>query len=136
MSTPNSDPSYEAGLAIRKEVMSAAFVERSLEQASSFARPIQEITTSFAWGQVWTRPGLSKRDRSLLNLGMLTALNRSTELGGHIRGALRNGVTESEIQEVIIQSAVYAGFPAALEATRVAEENIRKFKEEQEKEGK
>lgn len=121
---------YEAGLAVRRDVMSAAFVDRSLGAASEFARPLQELTTSFAWGQVWTRPGLSRRDRSLLNLGMLAALNRSTELGGHVRGALRNGVTEAEIQEVVIQSAVYCGFPAALEACRVAEANIQKYKEE------
>lgn len=128
---------YEAGLAVRREVMSAPFVDRSLiGNASDFARPLQELTTSFAWGQVWTRPGLSRRDRSLLNLGMLAALNRSTELGGHVRGALRNGVTEAEIQEVVIQSAVYCGFPAALEACRVAEANIQKYKEELEAEKK
>src|SRR5215207_4232107 len=92
---------YENGLRMRKQVMGDAYVERTLGQVSEFSRLAQELVTEFAWGQIWNRPGLDLRTRSMLNLAMLTALNRSHELSGHIRGALTNGVTEQEIQEVL-----------------------------------
>jgi 4-carboxymuconolactone decarboxylase len=112
---------YENGLRMRKQVMGDAYVERTLGQVSEFSRPAQELVTEFAWGQIWNRPGLDLRTRSMLNLAMLTALNRSHELSGHIRGALTNGVTEQEIQEVLLQTMAYCGAPAALESFRVAE---------------
>lgn len=115
---------YEAGLAVRKAVLGAEHVERSLAQVSEFSRPIQELVTEYCWGAVWTRPGIDRRTRSLVNLAMLTALGRNHELGVHVKGALTNGVTVEEIQEVLLQTAVYVGVPAALESFRVAERVI------------
>jgi len=114
-------PMFEAGLAMRKSVLGAAHVERSLAQTSDFSRPVQELVTEYCWGAVWSREGLAPKIRSILNLGMLTALGRNHELGVHIRGALTNGVTRQEIQEVLLQTAIYVGVPAALESFRVAE---------------
>ncbi|WP_208020531.1 carboxymuconolactone decarboxylase family protein [Labedella phragmitis] len=116
--------SYERGIEMRKAVLGAAHVEKSLENVSDFARPIQELVTEYCWGEVWTRPGLDRKTRSLLNLGMLTALNRSHELAVHVRGALTNGCTVEEIQEALLQTAIYVGVPAALESFRVAEKVI------------
>jgi 4-carboxymuconolactone decarboxylase len=115
---------YEEGRRVRGEVLGAEHVERALANASDFNRPIQELVTEYCWGVVWARPGLGRRERSLVNLGMLTALNRSHELGVHVRGALRNGCTPAEIQEVLLQAAIYCGVPAAMEAFRVAEAAI------------
>ncbi|HZZ47141.1 MAG TPA: carboxymuconolactone decarboxylase family protein [Pseudonocardia sp.] len=115
------DEAYRRGLAIRKEVLGEAHVERSLAAVSDFSRPVQEYVTATAWGQIWSRPGLDRRTRSLLNLAMLTALGRNHELGVHVRGAVTNGCTETEIQEALLQAAVYCGAPAALESFRVAE---------------
>jgi 4-carboxymuconolactone decarboxylase len=116
-----TDERYETGLAIRKEVLGEAHVERSLAAVSDFSRPVQEFVTRACWGDVWSRPGLDRRTRSLLNLVMLTALGRNHELGVHVRGAITNGATEQEIQEALLQAAIYCGVPAALEAFRVAE---------------
>lgn len=115
---------YESGLAIRKAVLGADHVERSLAQVSDFARPMQELVTEYCWGAVWSRPGLERRTRSLVNLAMLTALGRNHELAVHVRGSLTNGVTVEEIQEVLLQTAIYVGVPAALESFRVAEQVI------------
>jgi 4-carboxymuconolactone decarboxylase len=115
----------EIGERVRRSVLGADHVERSMAQASDFARPMQELVTEYCWGAVWGRPGLDFRTRSLLNLAMLTALGRQHELGLHVRGALSNGVTPSEIQEVLLQAAVYCGVPAALEAFRTAEAALR-----------
>jgi 4-carboxymuconolactone decarboxylase len=112
----------DVGLEVRRAVLGAEHVDRSLEQASAFSRPMQELVTEYCWGAVWARPGLERKTRSLLNLGMLTALNRPHELRLHLRGALNNGVTASEIQEVFLQAAIYCGVPAAMDAFRVAEE--------------
>lgn len=108
------------GARIRGEVLGNDHVERSLERATEFIRPMQEFVTEHCWGSVWSRPGLARRDRSLLNLAMLAALGRSHELGVHVRGALNNGVTAEEIQEVFLQVAMYCGVPAGMEAFRVA----------------
>ena len=116
-----TDESYERGLKVRREVLGDAHVDRSLAAVSDFARPVQEYVTATAWGQIWSRPGLDRRTRSLLNLAMLTALNRNHELGVHVRGAVTNGCTVEEIQEALLQAAVYCGAPAALESFRVAE---------------
>ncbi|MFD2415911.1 carboxymuconolactone decarboxylase family protein [Amycolatopsis pigmentata] len=121
---------FERGLAMRKKVLGDAHVERSLARVSEFSRPIQELVTEYCWGEVWTRAVLPPRTRSLLNLVMLTALNRSHELGVHVRGALRNGVTVEEIQEVFIHTAIYVGVPAALESFRVAERVLDEYQKE------
>ena len=113
---------FERGLAIRKEVLGTDYVEASIRGADEFTRDIQQLVTEYAWGEIWSRPGLSRRDRSLLNLGMITALNRPHELRLHVRGALANGVSKDEIKEVFLQTAVYCGAPAALDAFRVARE--------------
>jgi 4-carboxymuconolactone decarboxylase len=119
---------YEAGLQVRREVLGEAHVERSLAQVSEFSRPIQELVTEYCWGVVWTRDGLERKTRSLLNIVMLTSLNRSHELAVHVRGAITNGATVAEIQEALLQTAVYVGVPAALESFRVAEGVLREFK--------
>lgn len=111
----------EIGLQTRREVLGAEHVDRSLAQASDFARPMQELVTEYCWGAVWSRPGLDRKVRSLLNIAMLTALGRQHELEVHVRGAIRNGVTVTEIQEALLQAAIYCGVPAAMEATRTAE---------------
>lgn len=113
---------YHAGLAVRREVLGADYVDAALAAADDFTGPLQDFLTEHAWGAVWTRPGLDRRSRSLLNLGMLTALNRPAELRLHLRGALRNGVTREEIREALLQAAVYCGAPAALDAFKVARE--------------
>lgn len=119
---------YEEGLATRKEVLGTSHVERSLGQVSEFSRPIQELVTEYCWGAVWTREGLDRRSRSMINLAMLTALNRPHELGVHVRGAINNGVSEQEIQEVLMQTAIYVGVPAALESFRIAEKVLNEMK--------
>jgi 4-carboxymuconolactone decarboxylase len=111
---------YDEGLRMRRQVLGDAYVQRSLDNATEFTQPIQELVTEYCWGAVWTRPGLVPRDRSLVNLGMLVALNRPDELKVHIRGALNNGVEPDEIQEVLLQAGVYCGMPAALDAFRIA----------------
>ncbi len=116
---------YELGLAIRKEVLGEAHVERSMANVSGFSKAAQDYTTELCWGAIWGRPGLERAERSLVNLGVLTALNRMHEFGVHVRGALRNGVTVRQIQEVLLQTAMYVGIPAALESFRVAERVIR-----------
>ena len=113
---------YEEGMAVRKAVLGAEHVEKSLRAADEFTRPLQELVTEYCWGEIWTRPGLDRRTRSFLNLAMLTALNRPHEIKLHVRGALNNGLTRDELMEVFLQSAIYCGVPAALDAMRVAKE--------------
>ncbi|MET1089453.1 MAG: 4-carboxymuconolactone decarboxylase [Arthrobacter sp.] len=122
------ETTYDEGLQTRKEVLGASHVERSLGQVSDFSRPIQELVTEYCWGAVWNREGLDRRSRSMINIAMLTALNRSHELGVHVRGAVNNGVTEQEIQEILMQTAIYVGVPAALESFRVAEKVLNELK--------
>lgn len=112
---------FAKGMAIRREVLGAAHVDASLEKASEFARPVQELVTEYCWGAIWSRDGVDRKTRSLVNLAMLTALNRPHELGVHVRGSITNGATPEEIREVLLQTAVYAGVPAALESFRIAE---------------
>jgi 4-carboxymuconolactone decarboxylase len=113
---------YEAGLAVRREVLGADYVDRSLATSGAFMAPFQEMITEWCWGEVWTRPGLDRRTRSFLNLAMLTALNKPTELKLHVRGALTNGLTVAEIQETLLHATIYCGVPAGLEAFRAARE--------------
>ncbi len=121
---------FEKGLKVRKEVLGDAYVSASLASADELTAPLQKLVTEWCWGEIWNRPGLERKTRSLLNLGMLTALNRPHEVKLHVRGAINNGVTEQEIIEVILQAAIYCGVPAALDAQRVAVEVIRQMRTE------
>ena len=122
---------FDEGLKVRYEVAGKDFVSRSLANGSSdFARPMQELVTEACWGSVWTRPGLEKKQRSLLNIAMLCALNRSTELGIHVRGAINNGATEVEFRETLLQAAIYCGMPAGIEGFKIAEKVITDMKNE------
>jgi len=113
---------FNAGLAVRREVVGDSYVDRALQNGSTeFSRPGQELVTEFCWGYAWTRPGLSRRDRSLLNIGMLMALNRAPELAVHVRGARRNGLSEEEIREAILHATTYCGVPAGVDAMKTAE---------------
>ena len=112
----------EAGLKIRREVLGDDYVNRSMQQADEFTRPFQELVSEYCWGAVWTRPGLPRRTRSLLNIAMLTALNRPHEVKLHLKGALNNGCSRDEIREVLLQAAIYCGVPAALDSFRIARE--------------
>jgi 4-carboxymuconolactone decarboxylase len=119
--TAGNGSAYDQGIALRRRVLGDAHVDRSLGAVSEFARPVQEFVTEFCWGGVWAREGLDLRTRSLLNLVMLTALNRMHEFGVHVRGAVNNGCSRDEITEALLQTAAYCGAPAALESFRVAE---------------
>ncbi len=111
---------FDKGLQVRREVVGTDLVEKSLASADDFTMPMQELVTEFCWGGIWTRPGLDRRSRSILNLGILAAANRPDELAGHIKGAVANGVTKQEIQECFLQVAIYLGMPAGLGCFRVA----------------
>lgn len=119
---PLNQDLFDAGLKTRREVLGADYVDAAIANADAFNLPMQELVTQYAWGEIWNRPGLDRRTRSLLNLAMLTALNRPHELKLHLRGALNNGVTREEIQEVFLQTAVYCGAPAAIDSFRTAKE--------------
>lgn len=118
---------YKKGMEVRRAVVGDAYVDRSLKNADDFSMPMQELVTEFCWGEVWTRPGLDRRSRSLLNLGMISALNRPEELAAHIRGAINNGVTKDEIRECFLQVAVYCGMPAGLGCFKVAREVFKEM---------
>lgn len=120
-----SQGSFEKGLEKRRKVMGDAFVDRALSQADELTMPMQDFVTRVAWDEIWNRDALSDRDRSLINLGMIAALNRPHEFKGHVRGALNNGVSPEEIRDVCMQVAVYCGFPAGLDSLRNAMEVIR-----------
>jgi 4-carboxymuconolactone decarboxylase len=113
---------FERGLQIRKDTLGADFVETSLKTADDFNMPMQELTTEYCWGYVWGRPGLDRKTRSMLNLAMISALNRPHELKMHVKGALKNGVTKDEIREIFMQVAIYCGVPAGVDSFRVARE--------------
>jgi len=113
---------FEKGLAVRKEVLGKEYVEKSIKGADEFALAMQEYATESAWGTIWTRPGLPRKTRSLLNIAMLTILNRQHELKLHIRSSFNNGVTKDEIKEVLLQVACYAGVPAGIDGFRLARE--------------
>ena len=110
---------FDKGLRTRREVLGAEYVDAAIQNADGFTRDMQELVTQYAWGDVWNRPGLDRKTRSLLNLAMLTALNRPHELKLHIRGALTNGVTQDEMKEVFLQTAIYCGAPAAIDSFRM-----------------
>ena len=112
----------ENGLKTRRAVLGAEYVDASIASADDFNMPMQELVTEYCWNEIWNRPGLDRKTRSLLNLAMLTALNRPHELKLHVRGALNNGVTPAEIREVFLQTAIYCGVPAAIDSFRNAKE--------------
>jgi 4-carboxymuconolactone decarboxylase len=118
---------FEKGLAIRRSVLGADFVDTQFATADDFNRPLQELVTQYCWGEIWGRPGLEKKTRSLLNLAMLSALNRPHEIKAHVKGALANGVTKDEIKEVFLQVAIYCGVPAAVDSFRIAREVFKEM---------
>ncbi len=119
-----SDPVYEAGMAVRREVLGDAHVDRAIERTSELTAPFQDFITRYAWGSVWTREGLPRSTRSAITLAVLAALGRENEIEMHVRGALRNGLTPAEIGEVLLHTAVYAGVPAANAALAIAQRVI------------
>jgi 4-carboxymuconolactone decarboxylase len=119
------DQQFQDGLHIRKQVMGDGYVESAFAQSDAFTRPLQEFITRNAWGTVWCREGIDLKTRSFLTLAMLTALGRSHEIKGHIRGALNNGATVKELQEVLLHAGVYCGAPLAVDAFRAAQECLR-----------
>jgi len=122
---------FEKGLQIRREVLGSAYVERSLAAADDVSAPLQKLITEWCWGEIWSRPNLERRMRSVLNLGMTMALNRQAEFKLHLRGALNNGVTRDEIVEIILQGAIYCGAPASLDAVKSAQAVFKEIEEEQ-----
>jgi len=113
---------FDKGLKVRREVLGAEYVDKAIASADDFNRPLQELVTSYCWGEIWNRPGLDRRTRSMLNLAMLTALNRPHEVKLHVRGAINNGVTKDDIREVLLQAGIYCGVPAAIDSFRIARE--------------
>ncbi|HSV45019.1 MAG TPA: carboxymuconolactone decarboxylase family protein [Ramlibacter sp.] len=111
---------FDKGLAVRREVLGAEYVDKALANADDFTRPMQELVTEYCWGEVWTQPELPRPTRSLINIAMISALNRPHELQLHVRGALRNGCSKEEIRAVLLQVAIYCGVPAAIDGFRVA----------------
>ena len=118
---------FDKGREIRSSVLGKEFVDAAFKAADDFSMPMQELVTEFCWGEVWTRPGLDRRSRSILNLGMIAALNRPEELAIHIRGAINNGVTQKEIQECFLQVAVYVGMPAGLGCFKIARQVFKEM---------
>lgn len=119
--------SFDKGLATRREVLGADYVNASISKADEFDKPMQQLVTEYCWNEIWNRPGLDRKTRSLLNLAMITALNRPHELRVHVRGALNNGLTKAEIAEVFLQAAIYCGVPAALDSFRNAKEVFKEL---------
>ena len=116
---PARSKAFKAGIATRRKVLGANYVKRSFQNADEFSMPFQEVATEFAWGSVWTRKGLSLRDRTLITLAQVIALNRPNEIRVHLRGALRNGISKKELSELCLHSFMYCGGPAALDAFHV-----------------
>jgi len=126
MTTPQeikmNKEAFEKGLKTRREVLGSEYVDNSIKNAGEFNMPMQELVTEFAWNAIWNRPGLDRRSRSMINLAMLTALNRPHELKLHLKGAINNGLTKDEIREILMQTAIYCGVPAAIDSFRCAKE--------------
>lgn len=118
---------FNKGLELRRKVLGEEYVDASLAKADEFMMAFQNITTEWCWGYAWSRPGLDHKSRSLINIAMLTALNRMNEVKLHVRGALRNGATEEEIRETLIHATVYCGIPAGLDAFKCAHEVLREM---------
>jgi 4-carboxymuconolactone decarboxylase len=118
---------FDRGLALRREVLGPQYVDASLKTANDFMMAFQHITTEWCWGYAWDRPGLDRKTRSMINLAMLTALNRAPEIKLHVRGAINNGVTVDEIKEVLLHATVYCGIPAGLDAFKAANEVLKEM---------
>jgi 4-carboxymuconolactone decarboxylase len=123
--TMSQDEQFKQGLQMRKQVMGEAFVDKAFANVDAFTAPLQEFVTRNAWGTSWCRDGLDLKMRSLITLSMLTAVGRSTEIKGHVRGAINNGATLVEIQEVLLHAAIYCGMPLAIDAFRSAHEVLK-----------
>lgn len=117
-----SKEAFEKGLKTRREVLGSEYVDNSIKNAGEFNMPKQELVTEYCWNDIWNRPGLDRRSRSMINLSMLTALNRPHELKLHLKGAINNGLTKDEIREILMQTAIYCGVPAAIDSFRCAKE--------------
>lgn len=126
-----TDELFEKGLKLRREVLGAEYVDQSIANADEFTQPLQELVTRYCWGDIWQRPGLDRKTRSIINLAMITALNRPHELRLHVRGALRNGLSKDTIREVLLQTAIYCGVPACIDSFRVAKEVMHEYEQEQ-----
>ena len=122
----NTD-AFDKGLATRRAVLGADYVDNSIKNADDFNMPMQELVTEYCWDAIWNRPGLDRKTRSMLNLAMLTALNRPHELKLHVRGAINNGLTKDEIKEVLLQTAIYCGVPAAIDSFKNAKEMFKEM---------
>lgn len=122
---PGNSEKFDEGLKIRREVLGSEYVDASIDNAGDFSMPIQKLVTEYCWGEVWSRPGLDRKTRSLINIAMLTALNRPHEVKLHIQGAVNNGCSEEEIREVILQSAIYCGVPACIDTMKIAKEVLK-----------
>ena len=118
---------FKNGLVTRKEVLGESYVENSLSKANDFTMDIQKLATEYCWDEIWNRPGLDRKSRSLLNLGMLASMNKTQELKAHIKGDLNNGLTKDELKEVFLQVAIYCGLPVALENFRLAQEVLNEI---------
>jgi 4-carboxymuconolactone decarboxylase len=118
----NDSERHKKGMKVRKQVLGKAHVERAEDGKNKFNAPFQDLITRYAWGEIWSRPGLPRRTRSMITIAMMVALNRTDELRLHLRGAVRTGVSLEELQEVLLQTAVYCGVPAANHAFQIAEE--------------
>jgi 4-carboxymuconolactone decarboxylase len=118
---------FDRGLVVRREVLGPEYVDKSLSATNEFMMTFQRITTEWCWGYAWTRPGLDRKTRSLLNLAMLTALNRGPEVKLHVRGAINNGVTVDEIKEVLVHATIYCGIPAGLDSFKAANEVLKEM---------
>ena len=121
---------YVQGMAVRREVLGDEYVDKALSSAADFVKPLQDLVTENCWGEIWTRSAIPKKTRSLITIAMLAALKTPAELKAHVRGALRNGCTVEEIQEVLLQATVYCGVPAGVEAFRAAKDVIEAWEKE------
>ncbi len=118
---------FEKGLKTRREVLGAEYVDQSIRNADAFNLPLQELVTEYCWNEIWNRPGLDRKTRSIVNLAMLTALNRPHELKLHVKGAINNGLSKDEIAEIFLQSAIYCGVPAAIDSFRTAKDVFKEI---------
>ena len=130
MAVKKNTDKFERGLQVRREVLGDEYVRKALDSATDYNWPMQEFVTEYCWDEVWNRPGLSRKDRSLLNLGMISALGRTNELKAHVRGAINNGWTKDELREVFLQVAVYCGVPAGIDSFRTAQDVIDDIEQE------
>ena len=122
-----NDDLYNRGMIVRRAVLGDEYVDAALANATEFSTEMQDLVTQYCWGEIWTRPGLERSQRSLINLAMITVLNRPHELAAHVRGALNNGLTRDQIKEVFLQTAIYCGVPAAIDSFRTANEVFSKI---------